>query len=193
MQIGVYFCCSSFNVLTALTLFAVRLRPSLTGLKRVFVDANVVIASLIFGCDVKTPHTVPHSTLTLTSCLGTASYLGHTHTPDDVITYHHTCLGSCHTDPLYTKYQQSDHDWQSSPLSISFRAEHVHTVRAPWPKDKARPSNLPVSRDAPTQSQHKHSAGRSQPTTTLRSGEYSVPHFPVFFWSSRPYPSPGQS
>ena len=82
---------------------------------------------------------------------------------------------SRHTDPLRTITSRT-HDCQDTPRAISFSAAHVHKVRAPGPEDKACPSNLPVSKDAPAQSQHTHAGGASQPTTTLRSGELSVFH-----------------
>ena len=84
---------------------------------------------------------------------------------------------SRHKDPLHTITSRT-HDCQNTPQAISFSAAHVHTVRAPGPEDKACPSNLPVSKDAPAQSQHTHSAGVSQPTTTvcaLGSILYSIP------------------
>ena len=83
--------------------------------------------------------------------------------------------GSRHTDPLHTITSRT-YDCQNTPRAISFSAAHVDTVGAPGLEDKACPSNLLVSKDAPAQSQHTHSAGTSQPTTTLRSGEHSAFH-----------------
>ena len=155
--------------------------------------------------DVKTPtslNTVPHSPLT--SCLCTPNTVfpvAHKHTwrrrhwshLSQTVAQH--SAESRHTDPLHTITSRT-HDCQNTPRAISSSTAHVHTVRAPGPEDKACPSNLPVSKDSPAQSQHTHSTGTSQPTTTLRSGEHSVFYTtlsPVFFWSSRPYPVPGQS
>ena len=89
---------------------------------------------------------------------------------------------SRHTDPPHTITSRT-HDCQNTPRAISFSAAYVHTVRAPGPEDKACPSNLPVSKDAPAQSQHTHSAGASQPTTTLRSEEHSVFYTTLFSYS----------
>ena len=145
-------------------------------------------------------NTVPHSPLT--SCLCTPNTVfpvAHKHTWRRRHWTHHSqtvaqhSAESRHTDPLHTITSRT-HDCQNTPRAISFSAAYVHTVRAPGPEDKACPSKLPVSKDAPAQSQHTHSAGASQPTTTLRSGEHSVFHTtlsPLFFWSSRPYPAPG--
>ena len=86
--------------------------------------------------------------------------------------------GFRHTDPLHTITSWT-HDCQNTPGAISFSAAHVYTVRAPGPEDKACPSNLPVSNDAPAQSQHTHFAGASQPTTALRGegggGAFCIP------------------
>ena len=75
-----------------------------------------------------------------------------------------------HRSSAHYNITSRTHDWQSTPLAVSVSTAHVHTVCTPGPEDKAYPSNLLVSKDAPVQSQHMHSTGACQPTTTLGSG-----------------------